>query len=203
VTVCDSKNKKISAKHYTVTYSDDAIHAGKVKVTVKMDECYGNKKLTTSYTIKLDSKTAKLFPKRSYFKYSGGVTSTSFSYKKQPAKMLKKVLLYGDKDVEENLINYEPLVYNQTLYRKDEVLQGLHGKGDPLTFTGTIGDLIQCCFGSEITKVKKDVYEYYTEFEITCKDGSKHWISYWTAIPSLKGYIMVVIDEWIYAYIKP
>jgi hypothetical protein len=219
VTVYDSKGKKISAKHYTVTYSEGTIRAGKVKVTVKMDECYGSKKLTTKYTIKVNSKTAKLFPKRTYFKYVAGTggyignimdgkKSSSFSYTKQSSKFMKQLLPYGNLDVEEDLVDYIPAVNNRTLFKEDDYFIQMTGPGDALKFTGTIGDLIQCYIQSKISKVEKDSKSVEKKYYVTCVDGTEYEVEYLTKFQSMKsGYVGICLTrnatDDVYAYIKP
>jgi hypothetical protein len=204
VTVYDSKGKKIDASNYTVSYSSTK-HAGKVKVTVQMNKNYGKKKLATSYTLSVNSKTTKLFPKRTYYKYSDGDTTASYSYTKMSAKNLKKLLPYGDKDVVQDKA-YDWCAYSdRAIYRK---IDGYGSGEQSLKFTGTIGDLIQCCIQSKVTKIEyvssKDYVKNYT---ITCEGGMEYHIEYNSGRFGIKsGYIEVEITgacPTTYAYIKP
>jgi uncharacterized protein YjdB len=204
VTVYDSKGKKVDASNYTVSYSSTK-HAGKVTVTVKLNKNYGKKKLTTSYTIKVNSKTTKLFPKRTYYKYTSD-TSASYSYTKMSAKNLKKLLPYGDKDVEQDIVSDTPAYTNRTLYREIESYEEQWGTIQSLKFTGTIGDLIQCCVQGKVTEIKEWKGEYSYEYKVTCEDGTEYRIMYNNMLGLKSGYKMV----WIwgscpttYAYIKP
>jgi hypothetical protein len=204
VTVYDSKGKKIDASNYTVSYSSTK-HAGKVKVTVQMNKNYGKKKLTTSYTIKVNSKTTKLFPKRTYYKYSDGDTSASYSYTKMSAKNLKKLLPYGDKDVIQDKA-YDWCAYSdRAIYRE---IKGYGSGEQSLKFTGTIGDLIQCCIQSKITKIEVLSNDSdYKRYEVTGEDGAEYDIIYNGERFGIKnGYIEVEITgscPTTYAYIKP
>lgn len=225
VTVYDSKGNKIDKSHYTVTYSDGAIHAGKVMVKVKMDKNYGSKTLKTTYTIKASSKTTKLFPKGTYYSYNSdtgynyyyyhyaGETSHSFSYTKMSTKNLKKLLPYGDKDVAQDK------VFDYSAYADRTIFVECSGgamdySGQSLKFTGTIGDLIQCCVQREIKTITylssgeedEDVFKMY---EITCKDGTEYTVKYNGERCGIKNnYIEVTIYDGNHAilavaYIQP
>jgi hypothetical protein len=203
VTVYDSKGKKIDASNYTVSYSSTK-HAGKVKVTVQMNKNYGKKKLTTSYTLSVNSKTTKLFPKRTYYKYSDGDTSASYSYTKMSAKNLKKLLPYGDKDVIQDKA-YDWCAYSdRAIYRE---IDGYGSGEQSLKFTGTIGDLIQCCVQSKITKIEDKSDSDWKYYKVTGEDGAEYTIIYNAVRFGIKnGYIEVSITgscPTTYAYIKP
>jgi hypothetical protein len=204
VTVYDSKGKKIDASNYTVSYSSTK-HAGKVTVTVKLNKNYGKKRLTTSYTIKVNSKTTKLFPKRTYYKYTSD-TSASYSYTKMSAKNLKKLLPYGDKDVEQDIVSDTPAYTNRTLYREIEDYTEQWGDVQSLKFTGTIGDLIQCCVQGKVSEIKDCSSDPYKKYKVICEDGTEYYIMYNNMLGLKSGYKMVWIwgsCQTVYAYIKP
>jgi hypothetical protein len=174
-----------------------------------MDKNYGSKTLKTTYTIKANSKTTKLFPKRTYLKEKDGTARPSFSYNKISAKNLKKLLPYGNKDVEKDIVYGGGSVADKTFYRDIEAYAGVTVT-DSLKFTGTIGDLIQCCIQSKITSITyKSAYDFVKNYYITCEDGTEYEIEYNNGRFGLKsGYAEVTIHDedrnyFVVAYIKP
>lgn len=198
VTVYDSKGNKVSSKEYTVTYKNNH-EGGTAKAIVQMNQNYGSKKFTKTFTIKYDAKTNALLPEtKVLYRFKDDKESADTLYfTKQKDSVMKKLLPYGDLDVcFDEIYNVVPYM-NENAFWPGSRRYGSNGgytgaylrnsyhtqvnKGapyDPKKFTGSISDYIQCVIHSPIVSVDGGVGEYNTSYRITCEDGSHYMVSY-------------------------
>lgn len=196
VTVYDSKGNKVSSKEYKVTYKNNH-EGGTAKAIVQMNQNYGNKKFTQTFTINYDAKTNALLPEtKTLYRSKGDNESVDTLYfTKQQDSIMKKLLPYGDLDVcFDEIYNVVPYMNEKAFFPDNknygynltgkELREDYHtnvnkgAKYSPKKFTGTISDYIQCVVHSPIVSVDGGIGEYNTTYRIACEDGSHYAISY-------------------------
>lgn len=211
VTVYDSKGKKISSKEYTVTYKNNN-QGGTAKVIVKMNQNYGSKKFTKTFTIKYDEKTNKLLPKDKIIsKYDGKVTDVLYYSDYLSADDLKKLLPYGDADVEfDELYNTAPFLNEKAFFPnmkngdksresyaefKENVLAKLGSKYTSIPFTGKLSDLFKCVVHSPVKEVIVNQSSP-NNICIRCENGTKYNIRYvkWAGMQYSKYTGVEIVD---------
>lgn len=189
VTVYDSKGNKVSSKEYKVTYKNNH-EGGTAKAIVQMNQNYGNKKFTQTFTINYDAKTNALLPEtKVLYRFKDDKESADTLYfTKQQDSIMKKLLPYGDLDVcFDEIYNVIPYMNEKAFWpgsRKYGVYTGEYlrnsyhtqvnkgAKYSPKKFTGTLSDYLQCIIHSPIVSVEDDGSVVY------CEDGSKYTIIY-------------------------
>lgn len=211
VTVYDSKGKKISSKEYTVTYKNNN-QGGTAKVIVQMNQNYGSKKFTKTFTIKYDEKTNKLLPKDKIIsKYDGKVTDVLYYSDYLSADDLKKLLPYGDADVEfDELYNTAPFLNEKAFFPnmkngdksresyaefKENVLAKLGSKYTSIPFTGKLSDLFKCVVHSPVKEVIVNQSSP-NNICIRCENGTKYNIRYvkWAGMQYSKYTGVEIVD---------
>lgn len=189
VTVYDSKGNKVSSKEYKVTYKNNH-EGGTAKAIVQMNQNYGSKKFTKTFTINYDAKTNALLPEtKVLYRFKDDKESADTLYfTKQQDSIMKKLLPYGDLDVcFDEIYNVIPYMNEKAFWpgsRKYGIYTGEYlrnsyhtqvnkgAKYSPKKFTGTLSDYLQCIIHSPIVSVEDDGSVVY------CEDGSKYTIIY-------------------------
>lgn len=195
VTVYDSKGNKVSSKEYKVTYKNNH-EGGTAKAIVQMNQNYGSKKFTKTFSINYDAKTNALLPEtKVLYRFKDDKESADTLYfTKQQDSIMEKLLPYGDLDVcFDEIYNVVPYM-NEKAFFPDNKNYGYNLTGkelresyntvnkgapyDPKKFTGSISDYIQCVIHSPIVSVEGGAGQYAVSYRIICEDGSKYSVSY-------------------------
>lgn len=204
VTVYDSNGKKISSKEYTVKASGNK-KVGTAKVTIKMSKNYGSKVFTKKFTIKYDDKTNKLLPESKLINvysdtYKANMKKWGYTipahnnylyFTPQKESVLKKLLPYGDFDIEfDTVASHTPYLNKKVFfttsknadehrqYNFDFELEGSNYAYKETKFTGTATDLIQCVIHSPIKEVETiRIDEYGCGFNVYCENGTEYTLN--------------------------
>ena len=170
-----------------------------------MSKNYGSKVFTKKFTIKYDEKTNKLLPEsklinlysdtyKAYMKKWGHTIPVHNNYlyfTPQKESVLKKLLPYGDFDIEfDTISSHIPYLNKKAFfttsknadehrqYNFDFELEGSNYAYKETKFTGTAADLIQCVIHSPIKEVETGrIDEYGCSFKVYCENGTQYDVS--------------------------